>query len=69
MSSNVHFSAQKKVKTKTKKQVITSTYVHFSAPKLVKIEKKRSSHLQAVVCTETFQDFSWKNNLTCFHCS
>ena len=32
-------------------------------------KKKRSSCPQAVDCTETFQNFSWKNDLTCFHCS
>ena len=29
---------------------------------------KRSSRPQAAVCTETFQNFSLKNDLTCFHC-
>ena len=68
MSANVHFSARKKVKTKTKMKVITSAHVYFSAPKQVKTEKKIITS-QAVVCTETFQNFSWKNDFTCFHCS
>ena len=68
MSADVHFSAQKQVKTK-KKKVIMSADVHFSAQKQVKTKKKRSSRPQAVVCTETFQNILWKNDLTCFHCS
>ena len=65
-STDVHFSAQKQVNTK--KKVIKSADVHFFAQKQVKT-KKRSSRPQAVVCTETFRNFSWKHDLTCFHCS
>ena len=83
-SADVHFSAQKLVKTK--KKIITSTDVYFSAQKLVKTKKRSSRRQMSIfppktsedqkkghhirrpaVCTETFRNFSWKNDLTCFH--
>ena len=53
------------------KKVIISANVHFSAQKQVMTKKinKRSSRSEAVVCSEIFQNVSWKNDLTCFHCS
>ena len=67
MSADVHFSAQKQVKTKQK--VIMSANVHFIAQKQVETKEKGLSRPQAVICIKTFQTFSWKNDLTCFHCS
>ena len=58
---------RKVVETK-KKRVIKSADVHFSTQKQVKTTK-RSSRPQVVVCIETFQTFSWKNDLTYFFCS
>ena len=37
----------------------------FSCPKSSENQKKKKVIMsQAVVCTETFQNFSWKNDLT-----
>ena len=58
-----------KTRENQKKKVIMFADVHFSAPKKKQVQKKRSSRPQAVVCTEILQNFSWKNDLTCFHCS
>ena len=71
-SADVHVSAEKQVKAK--KKVFTSADVHFSAPKQVKtltlpLEKKNIMSAGCIVYTETLQNFSWKNDLTCFHCS
>ena len=70
-SADVHVSAEKQVKTK--KNVFTPEDVHFSAPKQVKTltlpPKKNITSAGCIVYTETLQNFLWKNDLTCFHCS
>ena len=57
-----------KLKCRSQKKVITSADVQFSAQNQVKT-KKRSPRPQAVVCTKTSQNFSWKNDLKCCYCS
>ena len=69
MSANVHFSAQKKVKVKTNKGGHHVRRCPFFCPQNKWKPKKRLSRPQAVVCTETFHNFSWKNDFTCFYCS
>ena len=60
-------------KTGSLRSNFASADVQFSAqnqvPVGLKTKKKRSSRLQAVACPETSQHFSWRNDLTCFHCS
>ena len=44
-----------------------SADVHFSARNEVRTKRKRSSRPHAVVCTENFQNFAYKNDSPCFH--
>ena len=59
MSAGVHFSAQKQVKTKKKKGHVRRC--PFFGPKASK--DPHPPKKQAVVSTETFQNFSWKNDM------